>query len=208
MIEHIKNFVNYEEPNQSHKQVVSSIITYTVLLLPLLYVFSYNERWLAYSLMPGTIIGVVWGIIIYRNIEYKRKQYYLYCGIMKVFTCFLFVNFGLSIITATLDVQLEFYICIYFIIIVLLFVFYFLNRKNITEKGVKNKNYNSISFGTIFVICFLGQRMIRNLISRTGKTLPLIVVAFLTVYLAFISLNKGTKDILKYQFIKQLEKEN
>lgn len=50
--------------------------------------------------------------------------------------------------------------------------------------------------------------MIRNLISRTGKTLPLIVVAFLTVYLAFISLNKGTKDILKYQFIKQLEKEN
>ena len=207
MNDNIKRFANYEDANKSHKNVASSILMCVILISPFVYICSNNAKWLFYSLIPGILIGVIWGIKAIPHVDYDRRQYYLYSGIMRIFCCFPFCHLAFGILITFLNVSISFLIFAYIIIVGLIVVLYLFNKKAI-EKGKANKNYSSLSFGACLSICIISRILAKNWASVVGENIILIVASFLFIYAAFAFLNLGVRDFLKYQFIKQIENKN
>lgn len=211
MNEHIKNFVKYEDQNKPHKKMVSCAIALPLLLLPIINMFSYftmqDVNWLFYSLVPFSFIDIIWGFALLHNLENKRAQYYLFCGITKIYFSLLFSHLILLVIIAFIELHFLFFFFLYVLLIVYATIKAILTKKQIVSRGLKMKSFAPLSFGACCGIGVLCRIFTKSLQKSFGNTIVIIIATICSFYVIVTFINLGINDLLKYHFIKKLEVE-
>ena len=207
MNEHIKNYVKYEDPNKPHKKVVKSLISLPFLFSPFIYMYLFfgsTVNWLFYSIIPFAVIGLIGGIVLLHKIESKRKQFYFFCGIMKILFCFIMLNFNFAILEGVFKLNDIFYIFTYLIFLLYLIPLYFLIKKRI-KKGIKNKSYAPLPLVTGCLIFIFAKIFGNYLRINFNNNFLVMIITFLWLSLTFYFAVFAIKDLIKYYYIKKLE---
>ena len=207
MNENIRKFVKFEDPNKPHKKVVKSLISLPFLFSPFIYMFLFfgsTVNWLFYSIIPFAVIGLIWGIVLLHKIESKRKQFYFFCGIMKILFCFVMLNFNFAILEGVFKLNDIFYIFTYLIFLLYLIPLYFLIKKRV-KKGIKNKSYAPLPLG-IGSLIFIFAKIFGNYLRiNFDNNFLVMIITFLWLSLTFYFAVFAIKDLIKYYYIKKLE---
>ena len=208
MNDNIKDFANYEHPTMSHRYLISITFILIIIFLPIIFLFSYNARWLFYMLIPGGIILFLWAVLIFANPRYKRRNYYNFSSVSKIYTSFVFLNVSYAALTTVLNVPVILYISIC-VCIVISFICFLKTSKREIESGKKKvfKQAKPLSIGALFLITII-SKAISKLLAETFSNIFVILLAFsMFLFLVFVFVFLAARECLKSQYIKQIEED-
>ena len=203
MNKNIKQFVDYETDISYEKRIKSCTMLLFMIGIPTS-LFGTNRILSSIIILPIIMMFFIWSIYLSRNTIAKRKWVYLFMGSSNLFiTMVLFIAI-FKLLSTVYTLSIIFVLIAY----VLLGVFIALNMlisMKVIEKGTYLKHHNHISFTYILPYSILGFCIAKLFASRLNQNSIIIVMCFLLLLLAMI-FTMGSVHILKFIFIKHIEK--
>ena len=204
MDEKIKSFVDYENGIPHKKSLRSTLVVNLAFGLPIAFLGK-GSKFTTVLILPMALIFFIWCIYLFVKTDEKRKQFYLYMGLVSIYESIIYLLLSYKIASLVFNVSLFVIILVIFLYILFQVFNYFYNTR-IIKKGYYLKH--KVGMGSIFGVssAVLGMLIGKSFIATTSNNTCILITA--SAILVLVPIFGGMSiNVLKYKYICQLEQE-